>query len=99
MYLSKFSDYSFKFVTNNVLSNFKVPALSEFTSTNQSPVWLKSYAYLDKDKWKFKQAGKTELDEIKPNRDTWTLEEFINRVDGEIVHIKIKEGKLVEVFE
>ena len=85
----------FDFEDNYDLGGFKY----EWKDTKMYIKSVKSYAYLDKDKWKFKQAGKTKLDEIKPNRDTWTLEEFINRVDGEIVHIKIKEGKLVEVFE
>lgn len=41
------TDLSYKYVTSNVLTNFKVPDLTAFTSTNQSPVWLNGYAYLD----------------------------------------------------
>ena len=70
----------------------------EWQDTKMYIKGVKSYAYLDKDKWKFKQAGKCKLDSLKP-REQWTLDEFKN-MDCKIAHIKInKEGKLVEVFE
>ena len=57
-----------------------------------------SYAYLDKDKWRFKQAGKCKLDFIKP-REEWTLDDFKNLHQTEVATIIInKEGKLIEVF-
>ncbi|MBQ8749349.1 MAG: hypothetical protein IJZ29_02630 [Clostridia bacterium] len=43
------TDYSYKFVKNDVLSNFTIPSLTSFVSTNQSPVWLKSYSFLEDD--------------------------------------------------
>ena len=50
---------------------------------------IKSYAYLDKDKWKIKQSGQCKYDDVKP-RDEWTLEDFINNEDTEkILHIEI----------
>lgn len=60
---------------------------------------VKSYGYVDNGKWKFKQAGKTKLDKIKPDRDSWTLDDFIYGVDDQVAVIRIKENKLVEVFE
>ena len=61
---------------------------------------VKSYAYLDKDKWKFKQSGKTKLDVIKPDRETWTLDEYKNKVDLKIAHVIINnDGKLYEVYK
>lgn len=43
---NKETDLSYKYVVENVLSNFTIPQLDSFASTNQSPVWLKSYTYL-----------------------------------------------------
>lgn len=69
----------------------------EWEDTKMYVKGVKSYAYLDKDKWKFKQAGKTKLDKLKPRED-WTLDDFKNADTFEISHIIIKDGKLVEVF-
>ena len=71
----------------------------EWMDTEMYIKGVKSYAYKDNGKWKFKQAGKCKLDRLKPDRDTWTLEEFIDGVDGQISVIKIKDNKLIEVFE
>lgn len=64
---------------------------------------VKSYAYFDTNmnKWRFKQAGKTTLDIVKPDRETWTLDEFRYGFDGEIAHIRKARNSnyLLEVFE
>ena len=44
------TDFSYKYVTNNdgveSVSDFILPSLDSFTSTNQAPVWLNSNVYL-----------------------------------------------------
>ena len=58
---------------------------------------VKSYAYNEADKWKFKQAGKCKLDYIKPRED-WTLEDFKKADTLQVVHILInrENGELYE---
>lgn len=71
----------------------------EWKDTKMYVKGVKSYAYLDKDKWKFKQAGKCKLDIIKPDRDTWSLDDYINGVDGKVSTIVIdNKGRLEEKF-
>ena len=71
----------------------------EWKATKMYIKGVKSYAYLDGDKWKFKQAGKCLLDKIKP-REEWTMEEFINGPTQKLAKI-IRDGSnhLIEVFE
>lgn len=85
----------YNYENSNDLGSFKY----EWEDTKMFIKSVKSYAYLDNNKWKFKQAGKTKLDLIKPNRDDWTLEDFKNKVDLTIARIVIEmDGKLKEVF-
>lgn len=85
----------FDFKDNYDLGGFKY----EWQNTKMYIKSVKSYAYLDKDKWKFKQSGKTKLDVIKPDRETWTLDEYKNKVDLTIAHVIINnDGKLYEVY-
>lgn len=90
----KFIDH-FDYQENTNLGGFKY----EWQDTKMYIKGVKSYAYLDKDKWKFKQAGKCRLDNIKPNRDTWTLDDFICMDTIETSNIRIRNGRLVEIYE
>ena len=58
---------------------------------------IKSYAYKT-DKWKFKQAGRCNLDILKP-RSEWTIEEYKRIKEIKVSKIKIINNKLEEVFE
>lgn len=70
----------------------------EWKATKMYIKGVKSYAYLDGDKWKFKQAGKCKLDKIKP-REEWTMEEFINGPTQDIAKIIVDgSNHLIEVF-
>lgn len=70
----------------------------EWQDTKMYVKGVKSYAYLDGDKWKFKQAGKCLLDRVKP-RDEWTLEEFKNGPTDKIAVVIIdKDGHLREIY-
>ena len=71
----------------------------EWRDTKMYIKGVKSYAYLDKDKWKFKQAGKCLLDKLIPDRDQWTLEQFKSGPTQEIAKVIVEEGYLREVFE
>ena len=74
----------------------------EWKDTTMYIKGIKSYGFVNEDgKWEFRQAGKTKLDRIKPDRNTWTFDEYVNGVDGKYSVIKIdRETKhLVEVFE
>lgn len=74
----------------------------EWKDTKMYIKGIKSYGFVnEKGKWEFRQAGKTRLDRIKPDRTTWTFDEYVNGVDGKYSVIKIdsKTKHLVEVFE
>lgn len=75
----------FNIVTSKDLGCFKY----EWQDTKMYVKGIKSYAYLDGDHWKFKQAGSCKLDLLKPNRDTWTLEDFKNHDTFKIKKVKI----------
>lgn len=86
---------NFPYKENEDLGGFKY----EWKDTKMYIKGIKSYAYLDDNKWKFKQAGKTKLDRLK-SRDEWTLEEFKNAETLMVSVIKINEkGELIEVYE
>ena len=70
----------------------------EWKDTKMFIKGVKSYAYLDGDKWKVKQAGKCKLDSVK-DRKEWTLEDFKAQGTESIAVVKIKDNKLVEVYE
>lgn len=70
----------------------------EWKDTEMYIKGVKSYAYLDNNKWKFKQAGKCKLDEIKP-REEWTLDEFINGPTEQQKRIITDGRKLIEIYE
>lgn len=57
---------------------------------------VKSYAYEEDGKWKFKQAGACKLDRVKP-RDEWTLEEWKNGPTV-VEHIVIENDFLVRRY-
>lgn len=71
----------------------------EWKNTKMYIKGVKSYAYLDQDKWKFKQAGKCLLDSLIPDRDQWTLEQFKNGPTEQVAKVIIEQGYLKEVFE
>lgn len=84
----------YDYENNLELGGFKY----EWMDTKMYIKAVKSYAYLDKGKWRFKQAGKCKLDFIKP-REEWTLDDFKNLHQTEVATIIVnKEGKLIEVF-
>ena len=59
---------------------------------------VKSYAYNEGDKWKFKQAGKCLLDKIKP-REEWTFDDFKYGPTEAIKEIVIVDNKLMETYK
>lgn len=77
----------FKYPTSTELGGFKY----EWQDTKMYIKGVKSYAYLDGNKWKFKQAGKCRLDEVKP-RDEWTLDEFKHSTTISILKVRIIKG-------
>lgn len=86
----------FNYEDSDELGGFKY----EWSDTKMYIKGIKSYAYLDKDKWKIKQSGQCKYDDVKP-RDEWTLEDFINNEDTEkILHIEIdnNNGRLIGVY-
>lgn len=83
------------FDDNYDLGGFKY----EWKDTEMYIKGVKSYAYKDNGNWKFKQAGKCKLDLLKPDRDTWTMEEFKHIDTITICRIVIEEdGTLKEVL-
>lgn len=71
----------------------------EWKDANMYIKGVKSYAYkVAGDRWKFKQAGKCNLDDIKP-RDLWTLEDFVFGATNKIKKIIIKENNQLEEIE
>lgn len=83
------------FEDNYDLGGFKY----EWKDTDMYIKGVKSYAYLDNGNWKFKQAGKCKLDLLKPDRDTWTMEEFKHIDTITVTKIIIQEdGTLKEVL-
>lgn len=71
----------------------------EWKNTKMYIKGIKSYAYLNEDKWKFKQAGYCKLDELKP-RSEWTLEEFKSFDTIKVKRVRLmKNGLLGEVYE
>lgn len=58
---------------------------------------IKSYAYREEDKWTFKQAGKCNLDRLKP-REEWTIEDYKNVKELKLLKIRIVNNRLVEMY-
>ena len=69
--------------TSKELGDFKY----EWINTKMYIKGVKSYAYLDGDKWKFKQAGKCKLDEVK-KRENWTIDDFKNKDTFKILKVR-----------
>ena len=89
----KFIDY-YNYTGSKELGEFKY----EWFDTKMYVKSVKSYAYLDNNKWKFKQAGDCKLDEIKP-REEWTLEDFKRKETFLKSKITIEGLKLVNNYE
>lgn len=79
----------YDYQTSTDIGGFKF----EWEDTKMYVKSVKSYAYFDKakNKWSFKQAGKCKLDLIKPDRETWTLDDYKKLKEVEIAHIVIDE--------
>lgn len=89
----KFKGY-FKYDVSRDLGGFKF----EWFNTKMYIKGIKSYAYLDGDKWKFKQAGKCSLDSIKP-REEWTLDDFKDKDTIKVLKVrKLKDNLLGEYY-
>lgn len=90
----KFINY-YPYTESKDLGKFKY----EWFDTNMYVKSVKSYAYFDKDKykWCFKQAGKCRLDTLKP-REEWTLEDFKSKETFKIAKIVVENNRLVEKY-
>lgn len=85
----------YDYLESKELGEFKY----EWQNTNMYIKSVKSYAYVDNGKWKFKQAGKCKLDQLK-SREEWTLDDFKSKDTIKVAHIIInKQGELIEIYE
>lgn len=89
----KFID-KYDYAGNTDLGGFKY----EYENVDMYIKGIKSYAYREGDKWIFKQAGRCNLDVLKP-RSEWTIEEYKKIKEIKVSKIKIINNKLEEVFE
>ena len=85
---------NFPIKTSRDLGDFKY----EWRNTKMYINGVKSYAYLEGNKWKFKQAGKCKLDEVK-SREDWTIDDFKNKNTISILKVRrVKDTDLLEEY-